>query len=317
MISFDTDGLRPRDRFDHWCEVRAKGLFGVTIEVPRERRRDFHGRFAARDFGGATIAEMQASSYHVSRSSADINRLPGDSLYVAHQVRGPGALHSGNERVHMIGDGAMSVSYSDMPYSGIPLGADGFHFRAIKIPVAGNELLAAGRNLVSEPLAQHGRVTPLIRACFTAITAARIEAADAEAAIGHIAQLALLARGRVTSGAPETSGALRHGYLQMALALIGRHLTRPDLSPAQVARALNTSVRRLHLLFEPTGLSFSRTVLAMRLAEARQQIEAVPHLSVTEIAHACGFDSLATFYRTFRQTYGMAPGDLRQALPRG
>jgi transcriptional regulator GlxA family with amidase domain len=26
---------------------------------------------------------------------------------------------------------------------------------------------------------------------------------------------------------------------------------------------------------------------------------------------ACGFDSLATFYRTFRQTYGMAPGDAR------
>src|SRR5436190_22357163 len=46
MISFDTDGLQPRDRFDQWREVRGKALFGVTIEVPRERRRDFYGRFS-------------------------------------------------------------------------------------------------------------------------------------------------------------------------------------------------------------------------------------------------------------------------------
>jgi hypothetical protein len=90
MISFDTDGLRPQERFDHWCEVRAKGLFGVTIEVPRERRPDFYGRFAAFEFGGAVVAEMQAASYHVSRSWSDIYRIPSDSLYVAQQVRGPG-----------------------------------------------------------------------------------------------------------------------------------------------------------------------------------------------------------------------------------
>ena len=54
MISFDTDGLRPHQRFDHWCEVRARELFGVTIEVPRERRPDFYGRFSACDADGAT-----------------------------------------------------------------------------------------------------------------------------------------------------------------------------------------------------------------------------------------------------------------------
>jgi len=29
IISFDTDSFRPQDRFDHWCEVRAKNLFGA------------------------------------------------------------------------------------------------------------------------------------------------------------------------------------------------------------------------------------------------------------------------------------------------
>ena len=51
---------------------------------------------------------------------------------------------------------------------------------------------------------------------------------------------------------------------------------------------------------------------AVRLTEARRQLESIPHLTVTDVARACGFDSLATFYRTFRQAYGLAPGDLRK-----
>jgi len=318
MISFDTDGLRPDERFDHWCEVRAKGLFGVTIEVSRERRPDFHGRFSAREIGGATIAEMQASSYKVSRTWSDIKRMPGDSLYIFKQVSGPGLLRAGGERVHMIADGTMTIANSDVPFAGTPIRSDGFHFRALKIPVAGNEQLKAGvENLLCEPLLPEMPLARLMEAIFAAVVEQRIAAADADATIRHIAQLALLARGRVTPGAPESRNAVRHGYLQMALALLRSDLQQPDLSPAQVARALNISVRQLHLLFEPTGQSFARTLLAKRLAEARRQLEAMPHLTVAEIAHASGFESPATFYRTFRQAYGVVPGDLRKALRRG
>jgi AraC-like DNA-binding protein len=317
MISFDTDGLRPAERFDHWCEVRAKGLFGITIEVPRERRPDFHGRFSAREMGGATIADMRASSYRASRTWADIKRMPGDSLYISRQVRGPGVLRAGVERLHTIADGTMTITHSDVPFEGIPQRSDDFHYLALKIPVAGNQRLAAGvENLTCEPLLPQTPVTKLIAATFAAIVAQRVEASDADATIRHIAQLALLARGRVAPGTPESRGAVRHGFLHMALALVRSHLLRPDLSPAQVARTLKISVRQLHLLFEPTEKSFSRTLLAMRLAEARRQLESIPHLTITEIALACGFDSIATFYRTFRQTYGMAPGDLRKNLRR-
>lgn len=318
MISFDTDGLRPHERFDHWCEVRAKGLFGVTIEVSRERRPDFQGRFSAREFGGATVAELQASSYRVSRTWADIKRMPGDSLSILQQVRGPGLLRAGEERVHMIADGTMTTAHSDVPFAGTPIRSDGFHFRALKIPLAGNARLAAGaENLLCEPLLPETPLARLIEVTFAAIVEQRIEAADADATIRHIAQLALLARGRVTPGTPDSRNAVRHGYLQMALALLRSHLLQPDLSPAQVARTLNISVRQLHLLFEPTGQSFARTLLAMRLAEARRQLESDPLRPVTEIASASGFDSLATFYRTFRQAYGMAPGDLGRDLRGG
>jgi len=302
MISFDTDGLQPHERFDHWCEVRAKGLFGVTIEVPRERRPDFYGRFSAIETGGAVLAEMQAASYDVRRSWVDIHRMPSDSLYISQQIRGPGALHTGDDRVHMVANGALLISHSDLPFAAIPQRTDGFHFRALKIPLAGHERLAAGtRNLPAEPLAQDNWIGRLIGVTFAAIVAGRGEATDS---VRHIAQLALLSRGRVSQGSTESRAAL-----------IGRDLARPDLTPALVARTLNISLRQLHLLFEPTGLSFARTLLAMRLAEARRQLESMPLRPIAEIARACGFDSIATFYRTFHKAHGMAPGDLRKIPP--
>ena len=61
----------------------------------------------------------------------------------------------------------------------------------------------------------------------------------------------------------------------------------------------------------PSHESFSRTVTAMRLDEARGQLLENPTRPVADIAFACGFESLATFYRGFRSAFGMAPGDVR------
>jgi AraC-like DNA-binding protein len=92
---------------------------------------------------------------------------------------------------------------------------------------------------------------------------------------------------------------------------IGQNLHRSDLAPALVAAELGISVRSLHLLFEPTGESFSRTLSGMRLAEALRLLKAEPARPVADIAFACGFESLATFYRVFRRAYGLSPGDVR------
>ncbi len=87
MVSFSTDDLRPQDRFDHWCEVGGKSLFGVMVELERERRTHFQGRFSAVAIGNAVLAEMTASSYSVSRTTADIAFACGfDSIATFYRV---------------------------------------------------------------------------------------------------------------------------------------------------------------------------------------------------------------------------------------
>jgi transcriptional regulator GlxA family with amidase domain len=93
--------------------------------------------------------------------------------------------------------------------------------------------------------------------------------------------------------------------------MIRRALHRPDLSAKLVADAFAISERQIHLLFEPTGCSFARTVMAMRLAKARGLLASMPDKPIVDVAYSCGFDSIATFYRAFGPACGMAPGEFR------
>ena len=50
---------------------------------------------------------------------------------------------------------------------------------------------------------------------------------------------------------------------------INLHLADLALTPEKAASALKISVRQLHLLFEPSGISFAQYVLRRRLEECR------------------------------------------------
>ncbi|HZP79386.1 MAG TPA: AraC family transcriptional regulator [Pseudolabrys sp.] len=108
----------------------------------------------------------------------------------------------------------------------------------------------------------------------------------------------------------------RIGRLQAARAYIENNLEWGDLSPAKTASAIGVSLRQLHLLFEPTGTSFSRYVLARRLERARAEL-ADPDRNVLQVAMSCGIESSTVFYRAFRRAYGASPTEYRRALREG
>jgi AraC-like DNA-binding protein len=109
----------------------------------------------------------------------------------------------------------------------------------------------------------------------------------------------------------------RTGRLQAARAFIENNLEWGDLTPANTSRALGISVRQLHLLFEPTGTTFSRYVLARRLERARSALVREPARKVIEVAYSCGIESSTVFYRAFRDAFGMNPTDYRRSLSDG
>ena len=104
--------------------MRAKGLFGVTAELERERRADFFGEFSLRQLGGAGLVELKASHYTVERSMTDIADAPGDSLCVYQQL-GSGAWFGGMRGSDFtIANGSFATSHTDQPYRAADLAID-------------------------------------------------------------------------------------------------------------------------------------------------------------------------------------------------
>lgn len=315
MVSWSTDELRPHERFEHWREVRGKHLAGVSMDVDRERRGAFKGRFSSVAVGGATLSEIQATAYDVSRTPADINRVSSDSLRVAFLVEGPGWCDTPLGRCYLAA-GAISTSYSDLPFA-VAQRPGNLHVRLLRIPLGRLEALdRSARDYHTEALAPDDRYTKLIRASFLSLAdnASRLDGEEADRAVTDLAQLVLLARGSVRRNLPESREAVRAGHLTAARRIIARNLHRQDLDVESLAKMLVVSVRQVHAMFEPTGTTCHRTITAMRVDEARRLLLQTPERPVTDIAFACGFDSMATFYRAFRKAEEATPGDYRQAL---
>lgn len=312
IISFSTQGIAPEQRFDHWREVRAKSLFGVTLDLPPGRRRSFHGLFSVRAVGGAFASELRASAYVVQRSEDDIARVAGNSLCISHQIKGPGMLNLPGDRGDHVSNDNMLIGHSDLPYSAIPDTEDDFHCRMLRIPFSDDLTLGqSARGMFTARLPDSSRFLRPLRALFDALTSGGDRLADPARDVIHVGRLAMAARGQLAAGMPEVRAALRSGFLRAALQIMEREMRRPDLTPAMVAAALGISRRQLYVLFEASDASFARVLGSLRIAEARRLLLERPDLSVTQTAFACGFDSLATFYRIFGNTYGVTPTELR------
>lgn len=131
MLTFSTDDLRPHERFDYWCEVRARNLLGVTISLERDARQHFHGRFSALPVGGAVLSQMQASPYSVSRSAADISRASSDSLCIYQQTSGASWFSTRNGSEFVVQTNDIAISHTDVPYLTRPVTAHGFDLRVL------------------------------------------------------------------------------------------------------------------------------------------------------------------------------------------
>lgn len=312
MYRWCTDEVEPNDRFDYWREVRSKGLFGVTAELARERRADFFGEFSLRQLGGAGLVELKASAYSVERSSSDIASAPSDAICVYQQLGSGGWFGGLRGSDFALPNGSFATSHTDLPYRTAPLGAGGFHLRIVKIPVGSIPAQDKRMRELSPRTFGDPTLAPLLAACFTDLNEVTDDAAfDATSLVQALAHLALIERGIVRPGSRRGQAALRTARLSQARRLIARHLQNPDLAPGMVADALGVSVRHLHMLFETAAKSFSQTVTDERLKQSRRLMREAPERLIADIAAACGFESLATYYRVFNAAYGMAPGDFR------
>jgi AraC-like DNA-binding protein len=172
--------------------------------------------------------------------------------------------------------------------------------------------LPAGTALIWLRLAGGTGVNGLILAYFAALGGQMetLTATELVAVIDNFCRLIAIGCG---SAAGDQRDAVRAARIEQVKRYVNLHLAEPKLTPASVAAAHRMSVRQLHRLFEPTGLSFTQYIVSRRLEECRATLvnPASASRSVADIALGWGFNSLPAFYRSFSNSYGFSPRELR------
>lgn len=95
---------------------------------------------------------------------------------------------------------------------------------------------------------------------------------------------------------------------------VADHVEDPDLDVESTARAHFVSTRALHRAFAGAEMTVGSLIRRLRLTHARGRLSdpREDHLSVTDIAHGCGFSDLPTFSRRFKQEYHESPSSFRR-----
>ena len=140
-----------------------------------------------------------------------------------------------------------------------------------------------------------------------------------EGAAAIEAYLRLLAACVGTSSRGSDGGGRTMELTSRILKYIDAHLTESTLSPAEIAAALDLSVRHVHRLFSRQGSTVADWIREQRLRHCRSDLadSRLRGKSITEIAFFWGFNDSAHFSRTFKHQFGISPRAFRSRVNSG
>jgi AraC-like DNA-binding protein len=314
-LVLSTDDVPEGERFSYWRAAVRDGLIGVRIERDKDQERPFSGHLIGLRSGSIACSRCRVDGHASFRERRDIAQRSWHDHFFLYREFSAGSFFAWDRTELVTQPGEVVIGDPTVALTAKP--RDKFDY----------ELWVLPRNLLDPHLPSSRRPRSLVlngsdgmdrmvKAYLDAFAAQFMGLDDGgvDLVADNFCRLLAVACG---SNAGEHQEALRQGRLEEAKRYVGLHLADPALTPEKTASALKISVRQLHKLFEPTATSFAQYVLTRRLEECRAALtNSKSERSVTDIAFAWGFNSLATFHRNFRQTFGATPGELRGKVDR-
>ena len=318
LLTFSTNELRPRERFDLWRDILTRKLLHAAVDTLTER--PFRADASLRAGHGVRfgLGRLEATISHRTR---DIVADDNDDVTLMVNLEGPFVARLGSEDIALDEGEGLLV---DCRQSGAFIRPAAGRLMCVRMPrtvlteyTPGLEAALARKVL---PKTASLRLLVSYVSVLNQSPELVLPAEASYAVCRHVCDLAALSVGAGRDGAhlAETRG-LAAARLQAIKAYVNANIGPYPLSLEDVAAQQGVSARYVRKLFEAEGLSFTNYVVERRLARAHalltEPLAAAPPVSA--IAYDVGFGDLSYFNRAFRRRYGATPSDVRaEALRR-
>jgi AraC-like DNA-binding protein len=313
---FETSGEKPGGRPKFWVDAICTQILPVQVDLRHDRLPA--ARMCCGDVGDLRIRDVVGGDHVYRRDDADIRRGDPETVQVVMSLGGHSVMIQDGREATLSG-GDMVLYDSSRPFTVVM--EDQFHWQVFLLPKA--KLRRSDRELAEVTaitLPGDSGMSRPVSAFLRGLAAEvpRLEDTPGAAALGETAAdlIATMVRSRFGKQWDVTGPA---AALREAVGSYLRdHHGDPGLGPEKVAAAHGISVRRLHALFEPTGVSVSARLREERLAAIRADLAdpGLAHRSIERIAAAHGLRNASAFARLFRAAEGLTPREFRAAALR-
>ncbi|MFE6158759.1 helix-turn-helix domain-containing protein [Streptomyces sp. NPDC056486] len=304
-VRFSTAGIPEPDRVASW-EAHNTAL--VAPMRFRPLQSVFHASSVRTTIGALDIVRTAATSHVVERDAGHVRDHPADQVAVHMILRGESAFCT-SDGVLTLRPGQVLL-HSDQPFLRGYAGDQ--HDLSITVP---RSLYAEFTHGAPPPRPHVVDVDGPLAACVIALGRLLDGAARSETSVSPDDATVLELLAALVSGrrAPLSAGA----HYAAAREVAERHLHDPGLSATSIAARIGISERQLSRVFAAQNTTVPQFVRGLRLDRAHRMLATSggrERLTVTEVAHRCGFASASHFSTSFAKRFGIRPTDLaRQA----
>ncbi|HKU06763.1 MAG TPA: AraC family transcriptional regulator [Bradyrhizobium sp.] len=313
-VQISMDMFPDEKRLAMWREADGRGVAKVDIEPISDD--PFHADVTFNFLPNVAIASASRSAAH-DRVTRELLKDFSDIIAVSILRSGEAsATQLGHELIGGVGSASM-LSGADASVS--TLNTDGsFITLALSRPaiaeLAPDYAAAFGRPIPADDPALR-LLTKYLDAVLAADELNHPEVARSVSA--HILDLVALALGARGGQGEAALGGAKAARLKALKSDVMSMLGNSDLSSEMIAGRHGISSRYVRKLFEQEGISFTSFVLGERLSRVRRMLRDSrhAHLTIAQLAHACGFNDISYFNRAFRRHFGATPTDVRGERP--
>lgn len=298
--------------------IALRGICGgFDVLAQSGRKSCIEGGLVAKRYGSYDAAIIALDAERVSRTTKDIRRDPSDYLFLLFQEEGDCLIAQGDEEPSArLLPGDMYLVDSTRPSQFI---YNGTKSKQISLHLPRDEVFARfGRQgLGGVGIEREDPLAFALRATIAKLVSVETASTPliSEALMNLLGAYLRCSVGIVADGERRSDRVLEEACL-----LIARRAWDAGLDSAEVADTLGISLRTLQRRFEAIGETLAGRILNTRLDLAHSMLREAEGTGqqpkVATIAFDCGFNDLSTFYRAFRNRFGMPPGNLsRNAKP--
>ena len=310
---FMTRSEPPAARMTFWVNTVCSQILPVRID-PRHDRVPNAG-MSCTTLGALRIRDVVGGDHVYTRAVSDIRRGDPETVQVGMPLGG-GSLLVQDGREAVLSPGDMVLYDSSRPFTLVM--ESQFHWQVFLLPKVKLQRSDAELALVTAiPLPPRTGIPRVVSQFLRGLAAEAnvLEGAPGAGALGETAADLIATMVRSRFGKPWDVADQDRVLVEAIQTFIADNHASPALDPRAIARAHNISVRRLHALLEPSGLTVGDRIRAERLAAVRRDLAdpRLAHQSIGRIAALHGMTNPSAFARLFRSVEGVTPREFRRA----